>query len=105
MTNIDDVAKLAKVSRSTVSRVLTGSALVKSETRTRVMKAIDKLNYSPNSSARSLASKRNKTIGVVCGYMFNDLFYSKISHEIYNACNKRGYGVFYCINQTNRESQ
>ncbi len=62
---IYDVAREAKVSMATVSRVLNGTAVVKDETRERVVKAIEALGYRPNAVARSLASKKTKTVGVI----------------------------------------
>ena len=67
MTTIKGVAELAKVSQSTVSRVLTGHARVANETKERVLKAIKDLDYSPNLSAQSLASKRSNSIGMLVG--------------------------------------
>lgn len=51
-SNIKDVAKLADVSISTVSRVLNSPNLVAEETRDKVFKAIAELNYTPNALAR-----------------------------------------------------
>lgn len=59
-----DVATLAGVSHQTVSRVLNGMAGVRAETATRVQQAIDELGYRRNLSARLLASKSSRTIGV-----------------------------------------
>lgn len=62
---IYDVAREAKVSMATVSRVLNGTAVVKEETKRRVLEAIAALGYRPNAVARGLASKRTRTIGVI----------------------------------------
>ncbi|KYP80474.1 substrate-binding domain-containing protein [Ferroacidibacillus organovorans] len=62
---IYDVAREAGVSMATVSRVLNETAVVKDETKKRVLDAIAKLSYRPNAVARGLASKRTKTIGVI----------------------------------------
>ncbi len=62
---INDIAKLTNVSKSTISRVINRSGPVASQTRERVMKAIDALNYQPNEIARSLSLKRTKTIGII----------------------------------------
>jgi len=64
-SNILEVAKLAGVSPSTVSRVTSGSAVVREATRKRVQEAMDKLGYQPNSAAQSLSSKRSNTLGMV----------------------------------------
>lgn len=62
---IYDVAREAGVSMATVSRVLNDTAVVKEETKKRVIEAIAKLSYRPNAVARGLASKKTKTIGVI----------------------------------------
>ena len=54
MTTIQDVAKHAGVGAATVSRVLSGNGYVKQETRERVMRSIETLNYTPNEMARNL---------------------------------------------------
>ena len=64
-SNILGVAKLAGVSASTVSRVTSGNAVVRPETRQRVKEAMEKLGYKPNPAAQSLSSKRSNTIGMV----------------------------------------
>ena len=62
---IKDVAKLAEVSISTVSRVINNSKPVSSEVKQRVIEAIDELGYIPNEVARSLVTKKSNLIGVV----------------------------------------
>src|SRR5271168_1382967 len=63
---IQEVADLAQVSSKTVSRVINNEPLVRADTRKRVLKAIDKLNYRPNLNARGLASNRSFLIGLFC---------------------------------------
>ena len=65
MTTIKEVSNYAKVSPSTVSRVLNDTAVVNEETKQRVLEAIEKLNYQPNAFARGLATNRSGGIGVV----------------------------------------
>jgi len=65
MITIRDVARQAGVSVATVSRVLNNSALVSSETRECVMKAVTALGYRPNANAQALATQVSDTIGVV----------------------------------------
>jgi LacI family transcriptional regulator len=62
---INDIAKVAKVSKSTVSRVLSGNAVVAPLKRTAVLKAIEELDYRPNIFAQSLVSGRSFTVGVL----------------------------------------
>ncbi len=65
VTTIGDVAREAGVSRSTVSSVLTGRKVVLPETRARIEAAIAKLDFSVNSGARALATRRTMTLGLV----------------------------------------
>ena len=59
------VAREARVSMATVSRVVNGNPNVKPETRQKVLDVIKQLNYRPNAVARGLASKKTTTVGVV----------------------------------------
>ncbi|QMU78422.1 LacI family transcriptional regulator [Streptacidiphilus sp. PB12-B1b] len=59
-----DVARLAGVSQSTVSYVLTGNRPISEETRRRVLDAIEELTYQPNAGARALASQRTRVIAL-----------------------------------------
>jgi LacI family transcriptional regulator len=63
---IQEVADLAKVSPKTVSRVINNEPRVRSDTRSRILEAIEKLNYRPNLNARGLASNRSFLIGLFC---------------------------------------
>lgn len=63
MTTIIDVAKKAQVSKSTVSRVISGNGYVGQESRKKVLDAMEALSYSPNLIARNLQSGETKTIG------------------------------------------
>jgi len=65
MSNIKDVAKLAGVSTTTVSRVVSKNGYVSSETREIVMKVIEELGYSPSKTASRLARRKHFTIGLV----------------------------------------
>lgn len=62
---IYDVAKEANVSLATVSRVINGSDVVKSQTKDRVEEAIKKLGYKPNAIAQGLALQKTTTIGLI----------------------------------------
>ena len=65
MTTIIDVAKLAGVSKSTVSRVVTGKGYVKEETKEKIILAMDECGYIPNILARQFQSGVTKTIGFI----------------------------------------
>ena len=62
---IDDIAREANVSKSTVSRVLNDTTPVHEEKRKAVLAAVEQLNFEPNLFARSLAGGQSKTIGVL----------------------------------------
>jgi DNA-binding LacI/PurR family transcriptional regulator len=62
---IKDIAEIARVSKGTVSRVLNGGPGVGEETRRRVLKLIETLDFHPNAAARGLAGKRTNTLGFV----------------------------------------
>lgn len=66
-----DVARLANVSQSAVSRTFTPGASVSEATREKVMEAARKLGYRPNAHARSLTTKRSRIIGLVISYLGN----------------------------------
>ncbi len=65
MATIKDVAKLAGVSNGTVSKVVNNYELVSEETKQKVLKAIEELNYIPNQVASSLSSKHKNKIGLI----------------------------------------
>ncbi|TYS70994.1 LacI family transcriptional regulator [Sutcliffiella horikoshii] len=69
MTTIKDIAKVAGVSVTTVSRALNGYSDVSKKTRQRIEEVAKELNYSPNSVARSLVMKKSKTIGLLVSDM------------------------------------
>ena len=69
-----DVARLAGVSQSAVSRTFTPGASVAPRTREKVIKAAKTLGYRPNLIARSLITRRSRIIGVAMGYLQNLLY-------------------------------
>lgn len=71
---LDDVALAARVSTATVSRCINDPKKVSQKTRDRVEAAIDKLGYTPNFAARSMAAKRTFTIGAIIPTMENAIF-------------------------------
>jgi LacI family transcriptional regulator len=71
---LEQVARRARVSTATVSRVLNDKARVREDTRTRVLKAIEELNYHPNLHARSLAGGQSRSLGVIVSNIENPFF-------------------------------
>ncbi|MDP5273651.1 LacI family DNA-binding transcriptional regulator [Chengkuizengella axinellae] len=92
MTKMSDVAKLAKVSTATVSRVLQKPDTVKEETKKKVLEAIKKLDYQPNILARNFRRLETKTILVVMPNILNNVF-SEIVVGIDYEATKNGYQV------------
>lgn len=92
---IDQVAKKAGVSKATVSRVINNSKPVSNDTRTRVIKAIEELNFKPNPAARSLVSKKSKIIGVVVTDIANH-FVSVLVKSIEDLAYNAGYSIIIC---------
>ena len=94
---IHDVAKLAGVNSSTVSRVLNGKTTITQETKERVYAAMRELDYHPNSVARSLASGLSGAIGVVVDAQdadaFSNVFFSRSLFAIEQVAQQRGYQV------------
>lgn len=76
MPTIDDVSKLANVSRATVSRVLTGTRGVREESRDAVLRAVEQLNYRPSFAAQNLASQTSSYVGIVLPQ--NEDFYAMV---------------------------
>lgn len=93
--NIEQIAELAGVSRSTVSRVLNEHPSVRPEVRQRVLQIIDEQSYVPRAAARSLASRRTEVIGLLiprsAGTIFTDPFFGHIIQSVTGECQRRGY--------------
>lgn len=96
----NDIAKLAGVSRSTVSRVINGYSNVPPETRDTVMKIINENHYYPQLSGQLLTGKKSKTIGffwLACGAISISPLASSYFVNIIEAAASRGYLVLTCI--------
>ncbi len=94
--SIADIAKICGVSKATVSRVINNkSAGVGEETKQRVLKIINELNYRPNTLARSIATSASNMIGLVVPDVCNVFFPVQI-RSICDFFSERGYSVFLC---------
>jgi len=99
-----DVAKLASVSQSAVSRTFTPGASVSEKTRERVMVAARELGYRPNALARSLISGRSRMIGLVIAYLENH-FYSILIEKISRLLQSRGYHVLLFMTEPGQQDE
>lgn len=94
-----DVARLAGVSQSAVSRSFTAGASVAPETRDRILAAARTLGYRPNAIARSLITRRSRIIGLVMSYLENQ-FYPLVIERLSQALQRDGYHVLLFISET-----
>lgn len=87
---IRDVAKAAGVSIATVSRVLNDAARVTDDTRDRVRAVVDRMGYSPNGGARTLATRRTRTLGVLLPELYGE-FFSEFIRAIDETAKRHGF--------------
>src|SRR6478672_10444238 len=96
-TTLEEIAKQAGVSRSTVSRVINDHPSVDPGTRARVLSVADRLNYQPNIAARALAAGRTHILGLVIpmgvSALFTDPYFPLLIQGIASACNANDHSV------------
>jgi len=89
---LEDIAKAAGVSRSTVSRVINDHPNVRDDVRKRVLSVIEDTGYHPNAAARTLAGNRSHMIGLVLprnvSSFFTDPYFPRLTQGIAQACNQ-----------------
>ena len=92
---LEDIARQAGVSRSTVSRVVNQSPDVSEDVRQRVLGVIQSTGYQPHAAARALASQHSWTIGLLLpqsvSSFFTDPYYPHLTKGIAQACNQYNY--------------
>ena len=87
-----DVARLAGVSQSAVSRVFTDGASASAKTSAKVKEAAEQLGYRPNRLARSLLTGKSYMVGLVVAYLDN-YFYPDVLEKLSKALQQQGYHV------------
>ncbi len=92
---ISDVAVLAKVSKATVSHVINNTRFVEEDTRSRVLTAVKELGYQPSLVARSLATNRTETIGIIVSDVTNNFFGDMLS-GIEDYCRPYNFRLLVC---------
>jgi LacI family transcriptional regulator len=101
--SIVEVARLADVSVTTVSRVLSGSSYpVSQEKRDRVMAAAATLNYSPSALAKAMVTRDTRIVGVIIGDA-TDPYFATIVRGVEDAAREHGYLVIVCNSDRNPE--
>lgn len=92
---LEEIAKLAGFSRSTVSRVINGDPNVRAATREQVWQIIKACDFHPNPAARALAGRRSRVIGLVISQALNTIFadpyFPMLIQGCAAACDQRGY--------------
>ena len=103
---IKDVAQLAGVSSSTVSKVINGSGRISEATRARVELAIRKVNFRPNSIARSLRKSSTLSIGMINNARSSkNTFVLQLMVAVEAAARRQGFSVFMCNSKASQERE
>ena len=104
---LEDIARMAGVSRATVSRVLNNYPHVRPEVRERVLRVVREVGYTPHAVARSLATQRTHVLGLIIpeavSTLFTDPFFSLLITGITHACHARGYHLMLSLFTTPEE--
>ena len=95
MVKLDDVAKLAGVSKGTASRVLNNRGYISQQTRERIEAAVKELNYYPNENARNLLKRRSGMVGVVVPTITYP-YYSEMISFLEKFLKASGYKILLC---------
>ena len=97
MPTLEEIAKIAGASRSTVSRVINNDPNVADETRQRVLEVVRQVHFTPNRAARRLAGGRTRIIGLVIptgiSSVFSDPYFPNLIRGISSACQESDYSV------------
>ncbi len=101
---IKDIAKVANVSYTTVSRALSGSSEIGEGTRQRILQIGKDMGYTANAVARSLVAKETKLIGLLVSSI-NNPFMSEIAYHVEESARKKGYNLMLCNSSGNIEQE
>lgn len=107
MVTIKDVAKLANVNPSTVSRVIADSPRISDKTKQEVREAMNQLGYHPNLIARSLVNKSANAIGIIMPSSpekaFQNPFFAEVLGGISNLAHQKQYSLYLSTGKTEKE--
>ena len=101
---IKDIARLANVSHTTVSRALNDKSRICKETKEKILSIAKELNYRPDFIARSLVSKRTRTLGLVITTIANP-FYTELAQGIEATANELGYNIILCCTRSDLSTE
>ena len=104
MATLKDVADLAGITVTTVSRVLNNRGYISEKTRQKVYAAMKELDYRPNELARSLSKRRTNMIGVIVPSVAHP-FFSKVVHYLELTAAHHGYKILLCNSFHQREKE
>lgn len=102
--NINEVARLSGISRTTVSRVINNSPLVKEETALKVKQVMRDLGYQPNELARGLRNNETKTVGVIVSNVLNP-FFTAVVRGVEDVANAENYSIILCNTDEKNEKE
>lgn len=101
---IREVARLARVSPSTVSRAIAGNPRISEATRARVLEAMERLGYRPNAIARSLVTRVSRTLGIVlyrpADQAFAHPFFAEALRGVASVAQSAGYSLMVTTAET-----
>ena len=108
--NLEDIARKAGVSRSTVSRVINNEPYVSAKTRDKVLKIIQTVGFTPNPGARMLVTQRTQVIGIVIprnlSVVFEDPYYfPTLLQGVAEAAQERNYATLLWLGSSNEDGE
>nr|WP_155828599.1 LacI family DNA-binding transcriptional regulator [Schleiferilactobacillus shenzhenensis] len=104
MATLNDVAAVAGVSPTTVSRVINNYGSLSEKTKTKVFAAMRELNYAPNNLARSLSGKKTQLVGLIFPSVSNP-FFGELVATLENTLFAAGYKTILCNSANNADKE
>jgi LacI family transcriptional regulator, sucrose operon repressor len=104
MTTINDIAKMANVSRTTVSRAINNSGYVSEDVRKKIMKIVEETGYIPSVSAKSLRTKKSSVIGIILPKISTETA-SRVVNGINEVLSKQGFQILLTDTELNKDKE
>lgn len=101
---IKDIARLAKVSHTTVSRALNNKTRIRKETKERILSIARQLKYRPDFIAKSMIIKKTKTLGLIITNIANP-FYNELAQGIEATARGFGYNIIFCCTHSDLSTE